>query len=378
MTFSARGNLFSKEMDNLPNAKTEPPHGLTVQIPRSKNIVNLSIINTTSSITVPTYPFVTPAIEGHDAWTVPSYSFLIRNEAQKRTVLFDLGVRKNHENLAPALAEKLKSQNFRIKVEKGVREILDDHGVDTSGEYIEAIIWSHGHFDHTGDPSTFDQGTSLVVGPEFKERMMPGYPTNPDSPVLDSDWAGREVRQIQFTSQLQIGRFKAFDYSNDGSFYLLDAPGHAVGHMCGLARVTNEPQTFVFLGGDAAHDGGEFRPSQWMPFPSELPSFGNKSLTFCPGELCAKLVPGADDTTPMYRPASNGAHLNVTRTEETISKMQEVDALQQVLVVLAHDSSLLDVVDFFPKTAARFGDHGWKDKARWAFLKEFEPELRAN
>lgn len=37
----------------------------------------------------------------------------------------------------------------------------------------------------------------------------------------------------------------------DGSFYLLEAPGHATGHMCGLARTTADPPLFVFMGADA-------------------------------------------------------------------------------------------------------------------------------
>jgi hypothetical protein len=37
---------------------------------------------------------------------------------------------------------------------------------------------SHWHFDHTGDPSTFPSTTEIVVGPGFKEAMLPTYPEN--------------------------------------------------------------------------------------------------------------------------------------------------------------------------------------------------------
>lgn len=80
------------------------------------------------------------------------------------------------------------------------------------------------------------------MGSGVRSVCWPGYPTNPDSLVLDKDIQGRRVREISFLSSsprhCQIGRFDAFDFFGDGSFYLLDAPGHSVGHMIGLARVT--------------------------------------------------------------------------------------------------------------------------------------------
>ena len=37
------------------------------------------------------------------------------------------------------------------------------------------------------------------------------------------------MREVTFAeSSLRIGGFKAFDFWGDGSFYLLDSPGHAI------------------------------------------------------------------------------------------------------------------------------------------------------
>ena len=59
--------------------------------------------------------------------------------------MFDLGVRKDWENMAPKIVERAKKAGWSIKVEKNVAEILEENGLRAAD--IEAIIWSHCHFD---------------------------------------------------------------------------------------------------------------------------------------------------------------------------------------------------------------------------------------
>jgi hypothetical protein len=55
---------------------------------------------------------------------------------------------------------------------------------------------------------------------------MPGFPVKEDSTIRESDYKGREVREIEFDNAgLHLGHFRAMDYFGDGSFYLLDSPG---------------------------------------------------------------------------------------------------------------------------------------------------------
>jgi glyoxylase-like metal-dependent hydrolase (beta-lactamase superfamily II) len=137
-------------------------------------------------------------------------------------LLFDLGVRKDVENLSPRIIARMKAGNWQVTVQKDVREQLEENGIN--GKEIEAIIWSHWHWDHTGDPSTFPSSTALIVRPGFTKAFTPAYPTNPNSPVLESDFEGRELREIEFSKGLKVGNFDAFDYFGDGSFYLFDSP----------------------------------------------------------------------------------------------------------------------------------------------------------
>lgn len=194
--------------------------------------------------------FLQPEYTGRDKLSGPSFSFLIEHPSRK-PILFDLGIRKDWRVL-PSYQKFLKNK-WEIVVDRDVADILKENDVDVDGGAIESIVWSHHHWDHVGDASTFPHSTELVVGPGFKDAHLPGYPKNEKSTLLESDFEGREVREVSFEKEgkgLKIGRFNALDYFGDGSFYLLDTPGHDIGHICGLARTSSGPDSFVFMGGD--------------------------------------------------------------------------------------------------------------------------------
>lgn len=69
----------------------------------------------------------------------------------------------------------------------------------SGGQYLDVLelrefigllipVHSHGHIDHVGNPATFPSSTSLIVGPGFKAAHLPGYPTNPQSQILETDY----------------------------------------------------------------------------------------------------------------------------------------------------------------------------------------------
>ncbi|KAI4245863.1 MAG: hypothetical protein LQ352_006508 [Teloschistes flavicans] len=204
-------------------------------IPESTSTVDVHIINSTSRMRgIPTTLMMETHIPNFDTFDCPAFSFLIEHSKSHQKVLFDLGVRKDWQNFSARIVQRLTEGGWQVEVQKGVADILKDQKVDLKS--INAVIWSHYHWDHTGDPSTFPPSTDLVVGPGFKKAFTPGYPKNQDSPIRESDYQGRNLREISFDSKFQIGGYAALDYFEDGSFYLLDSPGHAIGHMCGLVR----------------------------------------------------------------------------------------------------------------------------------------------
>lgn len=56
--------------------------------------------------------------------------------------------------------------------------------------------------------------------------------------------------------------------------------------------------------------------------------------------------------------------------QETLEKLKAFDGRDDVMVVLAHDASFLDVLDFFPRSINDWMAKGWNEQARWLFLRE--------
>ena len=237
-----------------------------------------------------------------------------------------------------------------ITVRKDVTRILEEADVDVANGAISSIILSHHHWDHTGDPSTFPTGTELVVGPGFKAAHLPGYPERQDATLLQTDYEGRNIREISFSGDndgFKIGRFNAHDYFGDGSFYLLDTPGHSIGHMCGLARTTADPPTFVFMAGDASHHAGEFRPTEYLPLPKELSDFSRHS-----GADYQDVHFEQSATKPFYNVTASFAH-DKKLADWTIAGICEFDCQANVLLLTANDEHVLEpepVINLFPES----------------------------
>jgi glyoxylase-like metal-dependent hydrolase (beta-lactamase superfamily II) len=183
--------------------------------------------------------------------------------------------------------------------------------------------------------------------------------------------SGKTVRKVPFSSStFSIGGFTAIDFFQDGSFYLLDMPGHCPGHMGALARVTSNPSTFILLAGDTFHNGGEIRPSPHLnehyPIPPAILSSSHESISreyfFAPDdERDLSTLP-----TPIL---SVGEKFNFdpVRTRATQLKVGIFDSHEDVLIISAHDPSYGDFMDLFPASLNDWKQKGWKGRGVWQF-----------
>ncbi|KAM3419578.1 hypothetical protein BST61_g2917 [Cercospora zeina] len=335
--FGSRDSTNTKitEIIGEPNYHPNPPvpngKGL-ISIPSGTTTVDVKLISPVkfgpadlSRLMQPDVPF----LETFE--TIPSFSFLLEHPSGKK-VVWDLGVRHDYMNSA-------------LKV----REYIANSGGDLE---------------------------SLALGPRFKELLLPGAPTNPKSPISESAWHGRELFELDFKQPdtIRIGQFPAIDYFGDGSVYLLNSPGHAVGHLCALVRTTINPDTFIFLGGDVCHYPGIMRPSIHLPIPKEIsphPVLPHSSASFCPGHAFEELQTSrgrkADDT--LY---DMGFGYDIALATDTVKKLQEVDVQDNVFVIIAHDVHVDRIVDHFPKSLNEWKNRGWGEQARWRWLQDLE------
>jgi hypothetical protein len=91
----------------------------------------------------------------------------------------------------------------------------------------------------------------------------------------------------------------------------------------------------------------------------------------CPGEAFEKLQQsrGRKATDTLYDMTFG---FDIPLAKDTVKKLQEVDAAQNVLVVIAHDSHVSRIVDHFPHCLNGWKAKGWGDHTTWAFLHDLE------
>lgn len=115
--------------------------GRRLGIPTSSTSVSVKVIDISTISNVPAHALFTPPVPGFTvAGDCPSFSFLIEHPSGEK-VLFDLGIRKDWQNLPTAITERFKKVGHRPSAQQNISEFLDEAGVGK--ETINAVIWRY-------------------------------------------------------------------------------------------------------------------------------------------------------------------------------------------------------------------------------------------
>jgi len=171
------------------------------------------------------------------------------------------------------------------------------------------------------------------------------------------------VIELDFSTSdaLKLAGLRAIDWFDDGSLYLLEAPGHAPEYIMALARTSADK--FVLLAGDVASHPGVIRPSPLRPLPESIPLNSSESSRTTPFfELTSYIMP------------------DPVAGRTTLAALQAFDASEDVLVVLDHDKSLREPnalsLARWEEPRSEHGSDGQytanrKDATHWRFLDDF-------
>ncbi|KAF7317228.1 Metallo-beta-lactamase superfamily protein [Mycena chlorophos] len=347
-----------------------PSSSATVDV-KAFHVVDFTLANLTNA-------FFSPVLPGRESITLPIHAFLLEHQPSGKLFMFDLAMRNDPQNLTPAFAAFFTGGIATTNPNpfKDITQLLTEGNVTLDS--IDTIIWSHTHFDHIGDMSKWPSRRNIIVSSQTNLTL---FPDAQGSDLQASDLNGHNVSQVDLTSSsLVISGMNAVDFFNDGSFYLLGAPGHLEGHMIGLARVT--PTSFIILGADTAHNLGVLRPSGSFqsnnPCPADILSSTTSSIS-TDFFWSANTTPGHFDLLSRTQPLlaisdlADSFFVDPDAGQLSAAKLSALDADEDFLTLITHDASLDAALPLFPASLATWQKDGLKEKLAWLFLEEGNP-----
>lgn len=226
------------------------------------------------TFTLPLHLFVS-GVSTHETTQVPSLSFLLEeyvigHATKSRTVLFDLGLRRDTSSYASAIQQHLKNRQ-PLDATHDVLESLKTARFPPQS--IDEVILSHVHWDHIGTPTDFSQAR-FIVGAGSLDLLRSQSESHLSHSNFQHDlFNGLNVCELPDLGAETTGPawacmdgLQIYDMYGNGIIYAVNSPGHLIGHIALLAR--RGVKSWVLLIGDACHDArlltGEGEIAEWL------------------------------------------------------------------------------------------------------------------
>ncbi|KAI9346233.1 hypothetical protein BDR26DRAFT_956051 [Obelidium mucronatum] len=266
-----------------------------------------------------------PPILNNNLQLFPVFCFLVEKKFENgklERTLFDLGIRKDTHNFSPTTQTHV-LPFFRPHPTQSpdVVESLAQGGLTVAD--IDRVILSHNHFDHIGNPFLFPSSTEFFIGEFNSKENEAKYSVEGEQTI-----AWRKLLADGNIKWEPVGSFeRGWDFYGDGSFWIIDAPGHCTGHMIALARTTTDPDSYMLFAGDAAHAQCLYKSKCPTSLDGENPPHHHDTRHPC-GLFSKALQFDAPEQDLVL-----SIHDDLEQAYKTIAKISRMDALDNVFVV---------------------------------------------
>ncbi|KIN06830.1 hypothetical protein OIDMADRAFT_109913 [Oidiodendron maius Zn] len=206
-------------------------------------------------------PCATLVENARGASIATSWRFFLKHLKTNTYFWFDMGI-SDDLTLYPRLIQNLHT-NFKT-ISSRASIVQDTVSLDVDPSSVKHVIISHAHWDHLHPLPPSFINANMIVGPGSCAHYAPGYPSKSDSKydgyIWDESLRKFPLRELPPITEEHawkpLGPFShTYDFFEDGSFYLINAPGHMEENLAALARVKTKysKMKWVLLGGDCAH-----------------------------------------------------------------------------------------------------------------------------
>lgn len=172
---------------------------------------------------------------------LPVYSYLVHHE-KHGDFLIDAGLDESFMSKPYGSQKGLAKKWIDIKAYQREGESIKNY-LQSSDIKINNVFLSHLHFDHIAGLMDIDSIKSCIIGKGEKYNQHKPFHYGTQLKHIDT------LHELDFENCQELAPLgRAVDFFDDGSFIIIETPGHTQGH---ISFLLNTPEGSAFICGDA-------------------------------------------------------------------------------------------------------------------------------